>query len=101
MTHALWGVLLLSLATNTQAVDGRTGATAPPVEVNSQAVSRANPTHEDASPTGPVSKSARPSEKVSENYTADMTACRRMVSTARSSCEREMHAARAQGLYRE
>lgn len=87
MTHALWGVLLLSLATNAQATGDRTGASTPVNPSTLTVQSRVGPTTEGAA--------------TNDAYAADMAECRTVRVTERSNCEREMRAARAQGLYQE
>ena len=94
MTQALWGVLLLSLATTAQSEAERAAmqSDAPAVE------RRASPTQ---GRTGASVQKRTSSAPTSESYKAEMAECRRLSGGERSSCEREMRAAKAQGLYRE
>ncbi len=100
MTQALWGVLLLSLAGGTHAAVDRVEARAPqPTSQVTIANSRAAPTQVRADASAKKVQRSKSADPTSENYKAEMAECRSMTGPHRSACEREMHAARAEGLY--
>jgi len=96
MTQALWGVLLLSLATAAQGETQHSGTSARQSD-QPTAERRAAPT---AGRTG-ASGQTRTSGTASERYKSDLAECRRLTGAERSNCERETRAAKAEGLYRE
>lgn len=102
MTQALWGLLLLSLAGGTHAAVDRTEARAPQAGSHAAIVnSRVTPTQVRSEASAQKAQRSKSADPASENYNAEMAECRSMSDAHRGACEREMHAAHAEGLYRE
>lgn len=102
MTRALLGLLLLFLAGGGQAADGGAGVTASDTQPRGSATERrAGPTAGSTGSVAKPAKAARSAPRTSESYKADLAACRRLSGEERRNCEREVHTARAEGLYRE
>ncbi len=96
MTQALWAVLLMSLAQGAQPADTRPVAQ---ISTVTSTDSRAAPTQ--MLTRAPVARPHPTATAPNDRFARDMAQCRSLPGAVRAGCEREMHAARAQGLYRD
>ena len=102
MTRALWAVLFLSVAQNAHAAESDKPAVAAP-QTPVQSERRATVTNPPTPVQGSTGSSVRKnrSQPQSARFKEDLASCRMLESEDRRTCEREMHAARSQGLYKD
>ena len=99
MTRALWAIMILSLAQNANAAESNTPSAKAlqPVAAESRAAPTTKSTRPAQGSTGSIGRRGA----VSERFKEELATCKTLTAEERRSCEREMQAARAQGLYKD